>query len=196
MPKKYIGLDVLEYERDLIKLQISDYEMTIFEIPEYSWYTEEEKKEHIKQYESFISRENTKLQAVNDVIDKYYHGFYTETSYSSTEPLQEFYHKEINRLIDRFKKEIKEYYRGLSNTLTFIGPISITYFSEVNAKKITLYYGIKSIITEYLLKEQISEINRLMLLKKEYVKAIEHKYGFFKDSLVDCFDLIQYARNL
>lgn len=196
MPMKYIGLDVLEYERDLIKSKISEYEMTIFEIPEWSWYTDLEKKENIQMYESFIEREQSKLNELNAVIDKYYHGFYSESSYSSSEPLQEYYQKQLESLIYRFKKDIEKYYDQLFNTFMSSGHISITYFAKTHAKEATLYYGIKSIVTEYLLDKQIFEINCLSKPKKEQLKAIDHKYDFFKEYLIDCFTLIQTVKSL
>lgn len=196
MPKKYIGLDVLEYERYLIESKILDYEISIFEIPSFDWYTDKEKNQQIDLYKSFIKKEQEKLKNVVDVIDKYASGFNMDASYSSTEPLQEFYNNETERLLKLFKDKLKDYYSGMFNSLMSAGHVSITYFAKTNARQVTLFYGIKSIVTDYLLKQQIGEIERLSNPNKTHIQAIAHKYDFFRDSLVNCFFLINYVENL
>lgn len=195
MPKKYVGLDVLQYERGLILDELIDLKRS-FDALQDSYYVADYLERLKSYYTSRITVHEEKLQFIDSLVTKYSDGFDLDASYSSTEPLQEYYGKDIDELIDLFSQQIRDKYRSLSDSLLNSGGIFFSFASKKVARYLMFYFGSKSIVTEYLCTKHLEEIDKVASPSKKTLSAINHKYEFFRNSLVDCFPLIQVARNL
>ena len=192
----YRGLNVLQYECDVLKAKNMDDEIRIWEFKDAPYLSQEQQEHMVELYQSSINERNAKIEKYLNIISDYSTDNDSTSSYISYDPLEALYQEFLGQNLNMILRQLETFFENYRSALL---NDSIIYFSS-SAKKVATYslhhHAAEYIVKEFLLKEQIKELELPWVSKEKSKSAIRDKYDYYADRIQCCAEIGNKIREL
>lgn len=190
------GLDVLQYECDILKLKNIDDEIQISLFKDASYLTQSDQERIVELYQSSIKERNAKLEAYQNMISYYSKDNDSTSSRISYDPLEYLYQEFLSCNLKIILRKVDTFFKNYQEALL---QDSIIHFSS-SAKKVATHslhhHAVGDIVHEYLLEKQIKELESPWVTTEKSKNAVRNKYEYFSDRLECCIEIGNKIREL
>lgn len=181
----YRGLDVLQYECDILILENKEDEISISMLEDATYLSAEDKKNMVERYQLWIAERSKRIDTYMNII-----------SDCSTDPLEYLYQEFLRSNLELILRRIENFFNNYKDALM---EDNIIHFSS-SAKKVAVHslnhHAVGYLLQNYLLEKQIKELESPLASSAKHQSAIRNKYEYFSDRLECCLEIGNKIREL